>query len=145
MLTASYDLDAWLRIALLRSGNVWAIPRFLTSYRRHQGQMTGDITLMHRSFELLLEKAKGLAPAAVSRVEKKARCNMMRFYAYGCYQAGDYGMSSRWLARSLRLSPSTFLWDLRNWKMIAAVAAGFVLPPRFHHYLIRVALRVNRA
>ena len=38
-LPAGYDLDAWLRIALLRSNNSWAIPEFLTSYRRRGGQI----------------------------------------------------------------------------------------------------------
>ena len=144
-LPAGYDLDAWLRIALLRPGNLWAIPEFLTFYRRRSGQMTGNVVLMDRSFDLLLEKAKRLAPAAASRVEHKARSNMMRFCAYGCYQGGDYGRAATWLARSLWRSPARFLMDFRNWKICAAVAAGFALPPGLHDYLIRAALRVDRA
>jgi glycosyltransferase involved in cell wall biosynthesis len=144
-LPAGYDLDAWLRVGLLRPGNLWAIPEFLTYYRRRRGQMTGDVALMERSFDLLVQKARSLAPDAVARVEKRAYCNMMRFYSYGCYQAGDYARSARWLARSFRRAPATFLLEPRNWKMSGAVAAGSILPPRCHTYLIRAVLKANRA
>lgn len=144
-LPACHDLDAWLRIALLRSGNVWAIPEFLTFYRRRPGQLTGDVPLMESCFDRLMEKMRTLAPAAVARVEKKARSNMQRFYAYGWYQSRDYSRALRWMTRSFRRAPVTFVADGRNWQMTAAAAAGLVLPARLHGLLTRAALKAKRA
>ena len=80
---ACYDLDAWLRIGALRPGNLWAVPEFLTFYRRRPGQITGDVAVVERSFEQLLQKARWFAPRAVALVEGRARSNMQRFCAYG--------------------------------------------------------------
>jgi len=144
-LEACYDLDAWLRVALLRPGNVCAIPEFLTSYRRRRGQMTGDVEIMERSFHRVVEKARKLAPGAVSRIEQRSRCNMQRFFAYSCYQAGDYATSARRLAHAFRRAPATFLSDFRNWKMSGAALAGLILSPRFHQCLMRTVLKPRRA
>jgi glycosyltransferase involved in cell wall biosynthesis len=140
-----YDLDAWLRMSLIRSGNLVAIPEFLTFYRRRPGQLTADVPMMERSFDRLIEKIRALASEDVARAEKKARSNMQRFFAYGRYQADDYSGALRTLARSIRQAPGAFLCDSRNWKMAAATLAGLVLPQRVHGYLTRAALRTKRA
>ncbi len=143
--TVCYDLDAWLRIGLLRPENLYAIPEFLTFYRRRCGQLTGDVLEAERSFHQLIEKMRTLAPDKVASVERRARSNMQRFFAYGWYQAGDYGRSLRDLAQSLRRAPVTFLLDPRNWQMSAAALAGLLLPSRWHTYLRNAALRAKRA
>lgn len=143
--SACYDLDSWLRIARLRPGNVWAIPEFLTFYRRRPGQLTGDVANVERDFEQLIEKARGFAPREVARVERRARSNMRRFLAYGWYQAGDYGRAVHAMARSLGYAPEIFLADRRNWEMGAAALGGLLLPARLHGYLTRAALRWKNA
>jgi len=140
-----YDLDAWLRMSLLRSGNLVAISEFLTFYRRRPGQLTADVPMMERSFNRLIEKMRALAPEDVARAEKNARSNMQRFFAYGRYQADDYPGALRTVAQSFCQAPATFLGDSRNWKMTAAALAGLVLPQRVHGYLTRAALRMKRA
>lgn len=144
-LPGCYDLDAWLRMSLMRSANLVAIPEFLTYYRRRSGQLTANVPMMERSFDRLMEKMRAIAPDDVARAEKRARSNMQRFFAYGRYQAEDYSGALRTIARSFRQAPATFLGDPRNWKMIAATLAGLVLPQRVHGYLTRAALRMKRA
>ena len=138
---ACYDLDAWLRIGALRPGNLWAIPEFLSSYRRRPGQITCNVPLMERSFEQLLRKAHWFAPRAVSEVEQRARCNMQRFCAYGWYQAGYYGRAVATMSRSLRRAPEVFLADRRNWKMAAAALSGLLLPGGLHRRIASAAVR----
>lgn len=140
-----YDLDAWLRMSLIRSGNLVAIPEFLTFYRRRPGQLTADVPMMESSFNRLIEKMRAIAPEHAARAEKRARSNMQRFFAYGRYQGDDYSGALRTIARSFRQAPGTFLSDSRNWKMTAATLAGLVLPQRVHGYLTRAALRMKRA
>jgi len=134
-LKTCHDVDAWLRIALLRPRNLCAIPAFLTFYRRRPGQLTTNVPLMKRSFGQMIEKVRKLAPDEVARVEEQARSNMGRFFAYCWFQSGQWQESLEELGRSFRRSPGTFLADPRNWKMTAAATAGLLLPHRLHRYL----------
>ncbi len=142
---AYYDLDAWLRMAARGDGKLWAIPEYLTSYRRRAGQITSDVPALVEDFGRLLRKIRGLSPRAVAEVEKRARSNMRRFFAYGWYQAGEYRRAVRTMAGSLARAPHTFLTDRRNYQMSAAALSGLVLPERLHGYITRAALRVKRA
>jgi glycosyltransferase involved in cell wall biosynthesis len=142
---ACYDLDAWLRIGALRPGNLWAVPEFLTFYRRRPGQITGDVAVVERSFEQLLQKAHWFAPRAVALVEGRARSNMQRFCAYGWYQAGHYGRALGTLTRSFRCAPRIFFADRRNWEMTAAALSGLLLPAGLHRHITGAALRATRA
>lgn len=142
---ACYDLDAWLRIGALRPGNLWAIPEFLTYYRRRPGQMTEDVELIMRSFDQLLHKARWFAPRAVAAVEHRSRSNMQRFCAYGWYQAGSYGRALTAMASSLRCAPRVFVADRRNWVMTAAAFSALLLPERLHERLTGMALKATRA
>ncbi len=142
---ACYDLDAWLRIGALRPGNLWAIPEFLTSYRRRPGQITSDVPLVERSFEQLVQKARWFAPRAVALVEDQARSNMQRFCAYGWYQAGCYSRALGTMTRSLRRAPRIFFADRRNWEMAGAALSGCLLPLGLHRKITGAALRARRA
>lgn len=142
---ACYDLDAWLRIGALRPGNLWAIPDFLTFYRRRPGQITSDVPVVDRSFEQLMQKARWFAPRAVASVEARARSNMQRFCAYGWYQAGFYGRALGTMTRSLRRAPRVFFADRRNWEMAAAALSGLLLPAGLHQRITGTALRARRA
>lgn len=144
-LEACYDLDAWLRIGALRPGNMWAIPEFLTSYRRRPCQVTQDVVLMERCFEQVIRKARWFAPRAVAAVEQRARSNMQRFCAYGWYQSGAYRRSAATMLRSLRSSPRIFFSDRRNWEMTAAALSGTFLPSGLHRRITGAALRYKRA
>jgi glycosyltransferase involved in cell wall biosynthesis len=144
-LPCCHDVDFWLRVALLRPGNLQALPEFLTYYRRRPGQLTRNVDLMETCFDRVLERARALAPDVVARVEKKARCNMQRFFAFGSYQNGDYSNALRFLRRSFGTAPFGFLADIRNWKMTAAALAGLMLPRRWHSVLMQAVLRSGRA
>jgi len=144
-LPCCHDVDFWLRVALLRPGNLCAIPEFLTFYRRRPGQLTRNVELMEKNFDRVIERARALAPGEVARVEKKARCNMQRFFAFGSYQNGDYPSALRLLRRSFAAAPFGFLADARNWKMTAAALAGLALPRRWHNFLMQAVMRSGRA
>lgn len=140
-----HDIDFPLRVALLRPGNLYSIPEFLTFYRRRPGQLTRNVEMMESNFEGMLDRLRTLAPSEVARVEKKARCNMQRFFAFGSYQNGDYASALRFLRRSFSAAPWGFLADMRNWKMTAAAVAGLSLPRSWHNYLMQTVLRSGRA
>jgi len=139
------DVDICLRVALLRPGNLCAIPEFLTFYRARAGQLSGDFSLMEPTFERMIEKLRALEPGQVARVQQVARSNMRRFFAFRSYQAGRYGQALRRLGHSFASTPVEFLTDRRNWQITAAATAGLLLPSSWHNYLLRAAVKANRA
>jgi glycosyltransferase involved in cell wall biosynthesis len=139
-LRACSDFDAWLRVALLRPGNISCIPAWLTYYRRRPGQVTTDIELMEGEWNKVLEKMRRLAPRETAEAAPVARSNMARYCAYLAYEEGHYGKAARYLVRGFRCAPIPFLLDRRNWKMAAANGAAAVLPARWYRRLLRLAL-----
>ena len=139
-LDACHDLDAWLRVALLRPGNIACIPAWLTYYRRRAGQITSDIDRMEHGWNRVLERMMRLAPQETARVAAAARSNMARFYAYLAYENGNYFKAWAYLYRGFREAPLRFFLDLRNWKMTAATLSATLLPAHWHKRLLRVAL-----
>jgi len=67
---AYYDVDLFLRTALLRPGNIAVIPRRLTMYRRHSGQMSKDWRSLQQEWRRLLSKHRRIAPEATALAQR---------------------------------------------------------------------------
>jgi glycosyltransferase involved in cell wall biosynthesis len=130
-----YDVDLFLRIALLARCNIEAIPDALMLYRRHGRQISHDFSVLRDEWERVVSKMAQLAPEAVASVEGHARSNASRYFARLAYEAGDYREAIRYVARGFMCSPARFLADPRNWSTGAACMAGLMLPPRLHRRL----------
>ncbi|MGD0580404.1 MAG: hypothetical protein ABSC08_15935, partial [Bryobacteraceae bacterium] len=133
-------IDAWLRLALLRPGNIACVPAWLTYYRRRTGQITKDVCRMQRGWNRVLEKMMRLAPRETARVAAAARSNMARFCAYVAYEDQNYLEAWECLFRGFREAPLRFCLDLRNWILAAATLAAAVLPARLYRRLLRMTL-----
>jgi glycosyltransferase involved in cell wall biosynthesis len=136
-LGACYDLDLWLRIARLRSGNVRALPDVLLYYRRRPGQLTGSRQLMERNWWQLIEKMRALEPEAIARLGRRAASNMYRFLAYICYERGATGEALALVGRSVRYAPRHSLAVRRTYLLLAGIVAGMLLPDAVHARLER--------
>jgi glycosyltransferase involved in cell wall biosynthesis len=134
-----YDLDLFLRIALLKTQNIQAVPYDLMLYRRHRAQLTKDRRGLAGEWELLLEKMRTLAPSAVAERESRARSNYSRYWARLAYEEEDYGDALTLLRRGFHYAPLYFLKDPRNWLTTAAALSGAALPRAIHHRLERLA------
>jgi len=133
------DVDLVLRIALLRPDNVHAIPQALTEYRRHDAQVSRNWEEMYAEVEALNQQFTGIAPEATGRVLRRSRMNLSRYCAFLAYEAGDIREAARLLERGFRACPGAFVSDVRNWKMVAGIAAALVLPPALHRGLEHLA------
>lgn len=127
-LSRYYDMDLFLRVALLRPNNVHAIPEELTFYRRHAGQMSRDWRRMARDWDQLLERMCARAAQEVAAIQPQASANMYRYFACLAYERQEFLEACRLLRQGLHNSPAGFFADLRNWKVGAASLAGLVLP-----------------
>jgi GT2 family glycosyltransferase len=133
------DLDAWLRIAALRDGNIGLVPEVLASYRMRGGQMTRDWRRMAAGWNTVIAKAAAANPARVARVERHARARLERFLAYIAYESGEPAEARRMLLRAWRAAPRSLARDRRAWMTTAAVLAGAVLPASWHGRLAAAA------
>jgi len=137
--SAYYDVDLFLRTALLRPANVAAIPTALTFYRRHSAQMSKDWVLLRREWNRMIDKFRRLAPAETASVELQAATNMTRYFAYLAYESRDFRGALKLLNGTLSASPAIFLTDGRNWLAYCASLAGFTLPASVHRNIERLA------
>jgi glycosyltransferase involved in cell wall biosynthesis len=134
-----YDLDLFLRIAMLARHNIEAIPTVLMRYRRHGQQITYDFEVLESEWERVVAKMRRLAPKEVASIEDHARSNASRYFARLAYEENNYGKAIRYVVKGFECSPVRFLADPRNWSTSAACVAGLVLPPRLHRKLERLA------
>jgi glycosyltransferase involved in cell wall biosynthesis len=134
-----YDLDLCLRIALLRPRNIQPVTADLMFYRRHKAQMTSGIRSLQQEWDRVLDKIMLLAPEKVAPRQQRARSNVHRYWARLAYESGDFAGGLDFLRKGFTVAPSYFLTDSRNWTTLAACLCGFVLPPRAHRALERMA------
>jgi glycosyltransferase involved in cell wall biosynthesis len=133
------DAELVLRIALLRPDNVHAIPRTLTEYRRHGAQVSRNRQGLRSEWDELIREFEGITPAVTRSVARGSRSNMARYCAFLAYEAGDFREAARNLRAAFHAAPGPFLFDPRNWRIAAGIAAALLLPSTVHHGLERMA------
>jgi glycosyltransferase involved in cell wall biosynthesis len=134
-----FNLDLCLRIALLASHNIAAVPRDLMLYRRHPGQSSQDAGRMMGEWQRAVEKVRRLAPEQVAAALPQALCNQQRYLARLNYEREHYRAALGFLARGFSCAPAVFLSDSRNWLTGAASVSGLLLPRCLHRTLERKA------
>ena len=139
-----YDLDLCLRIAAQRTGNCRAVPRQLTLYRRHAGQMSRDWRGLRAEWEWLLGRVPGYAPQPVDQVLPAADSNMRRYFAWLAAEQGEFAAALALQCSAFRRAPRHAFADVRNWQMLACAAGGLVLPRRAYSKLIESGKRMRK-
>jgi len=131
-----YDMDLFLRVTALRPNNCAAVSQDLTFYRRHSMQISGDWRAMQNEWKRLLAK---LEPDAPSKALRRGNANMTRYFAFLAYERRQFHECLDLLGQCAKLSPAGGAMDPRNAKLMAACAAGLLLPPRVHQWLESLA------
>jgi hypothetical protein len=126
------DLDAWLRLAVLRNANIALVPEVLTLYRHRLGQMTRDWGRMLDGWETAIAKAKQMEPDRIAQVERRGRAEVLRFMAYTAYEAGNHAAARALVWRAWKEAPVPLLRDRLCWMVTCASAAEAVMPTRTH-------------
>lgn len=126
-LTCFYDLEFFLRVASCRPFNVGSIPRVLTGYRRHFGQLSSDVPQMKQEWAIVLDTlSTWLHPGDTAR--RIAQSNMHRYFACLEFERERFTQGCRELAQACLFAPAAFMADGRNWLVASACVAGMVLP-----------------
>lgn len=105
-LRRSEDIECWIRIALTTDWEIEGIPEALTLYRLNAGGLSAQLFAQYESWEQVIEKTRGYAPAFIARWEKPARAFQLRYLARQAIRLQDGRAALQLTARALRTDPS---------------------------------------
>jgi glycosyltransferase involved in cell wall biosynthesis len=123
-----YDTDLCWRVAALRPGNCYAVPQYLTRYRRHTGQMSRDWREVRREWEDLLRQVPHYPPRPLSGILPVADSNMRRYFAALACEQRDSANALKLALSAFSRAPRRAFGDARNWMMLAAAVGSALLP-----------------
>ncbi|MFC1680653.1 glycosyltransferase family 2 protein [Pseudomonadota bacterium] len=126
-LTAGYDQELWLRLALHRSDNIAPVPQVLNYYRRRTGQITKSWSVMEDAWRVIIEKHRQLHPQVVNSIEMQSRSNLCRYLAAIAYENKNYHEGLRLLRESFRCAPIQFLGTSRSYLVASAMLSKALL------------------
>ncbi len=136
------DLDLWLRVAALRSDNLYCLHEVLSDYRRRDGQLTQDWRRMREAWEQVLAKYRGIDPQCVARIEKDARGNHLEYCSSLAYNAGEHRAARRLMLRAWQSSGLRLLG--RSTALLMTAICLATLLPRPLQATLRWAYRIAR-
>jgi len=131
-LTACVDYDLWLRFALGLENGVLCVPSVLTSYRRREGQVSGDWRRMQAGWEKMMLSIAPLAPSVSDETMRSAESNWYRYLAFVAYERGEESEALSLLSRSLRVNPALALTNSKTWLLGGAIVSSVILPDATH-------------
>lgn len=130
--THMYDVDLCLRVASYRPDNCRSVPQYLTLYRRHAGQMSGDWRKLQEQWRSLIDAVPDYAPGPVAHLLPAADSNMHRYFAWIACEEGDFSSALRLGMSAVRCAPTRALTDVRNWLVLGNTLSSLFLPRRAH-------------
>ena len=134
-LTSCVDYDLWLRFALAARNGVLCVPTVLTSYRRREGQVSGDWRLMQAGWEKMTRLIGLLAPAITKETMRSAESNWYRYLAFVAYERNEEHEAFSLLSRSLGAHPILALSNSKTWLLGGAILSSAVLPQATHRFV----------
>lgn len=116
----------WLFRVAVSAWRVEGIEDTLVDYRMSPAGLASDLDRMHAGYEVMLERAKAIAPQLVSTHEASARASEDLYLARRALQLA-HGQSAalRYLSRALRTAPR-IVWDRP--RSVLAVVAHMLFP-----------------
>ncbi|MGH9632144.1 MAG: glycosyltransferase [Bryobacteraceae bacterium] len=142
-LHAFIDTDLWLRLILLRPANTICIPKVLTSYRRHSGQITGKWRRIAQAWPVMVARMEQIAPQRVAGVKLRAHAVYYRGLAALAHEQNDRLNSWTFLSRAWLVNPFFTMSHIGFWRLLTKMLIRLVLPVHVHHALRRLKQRLR--
>jgi len=141
-LPVASDFDYWLRVALLRPGNLHGSPRISALYRRRPGQLTRNWKEHERVWLMIMARMRSRCPDDVQAVFHRAAANQYRGLSASAYENGEVRTAVRLFVKAMGYAPFFMLRDRRTWLLGSAIVARCVLPGRAYRWLEGIAKRI---
>ncbi len=98
----SEDIECWIRIVLTTNWKIEGVSDPLTYYRLNAGGLSASLLKQLESWEQMIEKTRGYAPAFIEENEATARAFQLRYLARQAIRLRDGAMAVRMLNEALR-------------------------------------------
>ena len=131
-LKSCIDYELWLRFALANRNGVLCVPSVLTSYRRREGQVSGDWRRMKAGWEKMTKSVVPLAGNVSDETMRSAESNWYRYLAFVAYERGEEKEALSLLSHSFRVNPAAALINSKTWLLGGAILSSVILPEATH-------------
>jgi glycosyltransferase involved in cell wall biosynthesis len=121
----SEDIEMWLRMAMMHDCVFEGIAGLLTDYRIVRGGLSANIARQFESWQRVIDKVTGYAPALIARYGQRAAAYQLRYLARRAVQLGDGKLAMALLREAISRDPSILLAEPR--KSLVTVAAAVAL------------------
>ncbi|MBL1234467.1 MAG: glycosyltransferase family 2 protein [Rhodobiaceae bacterium] len=104
-LVQSTDVECWLRLALTTDWVIEGIPECLTLYRTNRKGLSANIDRQFKTWQQMIDKTAGYAPAFIQQHVPRARAYQMRYLARRAVNLRDRKMALTLSLKALRAYP----------------------------------------
>lgn len=125
----SEDIECWLRIAATTRWEFEGLSAPLTHYRLNPASLSADIPKQLASWEAVMEKLEGYAPALWRRSGKLARGFQLRYLARQAIRQRDGSLALRYAAEALRTAPGMLVREPSRTLVTLGAALALTLVP----------------
>ena len=142
-LRQSEDIECWIRIALTTDWVIEGLPQALTFYRLNAGGLSANLHKQHESWEQVIEKTRGYAPAFITVWEHKARAYQLRYLARQAIRLYDGRVATQLVHRALASDVNIILQE--PGRTLVTLAASYLLwisPRRLYQQMENIAQRL---
>lgn len=126
----SEDIELWIRLAAGHGCRFEGIDGLLTDYRIVGGGLSANIPRQYDTWQRAIAKARGYAPALITRHGRAAAAFQLRYLARRAVQLGDAPFATSLLREALSLHPMMTVIEPAKTAQTAAAALAARLLPR---------------
>ncbi|WP_156925716.1 glycosyltransferase family 2 protein [Shewanella fidelis] len=121
----SEDIECWFRIISTTHWQIEGLPAALTFYRLNQQGLSADLNKQYASWEKMIEKARGYAPALLKQYENKARAYQLRYIARQAIRNKNGQQAVKYIHLAIKTCPS--ILQAETGRTLATMAAAYSL------------------
>jgi glycosyltransferase involved in cell wall biosynthesis len=145
-LNPSEDTECWLRMAIKSELKFEGIPEVLIQYRLHSGSFSHQFEKKTASWEKLLEKARGYAPALMAQQESAARAYQLTAIARRAINQGAGSVALKLSYRALTSYWRILLEEpIRTLLTLSAACLLTLLPSALYRQMQALAFKTVSA
>ena len=124
-LRQSEDIECWIRIALSTGWKLEGIPQALTLYRFNEGGLSASLYKQYESWNRVIDKTRGYAPAFVAESGNRARAYQLRYLSRQAIRLRDGKTAIRFLHRALGTDPAIMIEETA--RTLATLSAAYLM------------------
>ncbi|APG61672.1 hypothetical protein LPB140_01160 [Sphingorhabdus lutea] len=107
----SEDIECWVRLAIQGGANFEGIDAQVTFYRVASDGLSANIDKQYASWQAMVTKLRGYAPAFAERYYRAAHAYQLRYYARRAISMGDSKAALKYMWQATKESRSIYIFE----------------------------------